>query len=231
MKDIVVLSGESWRWVLMFVLFMVIGAIMWDFFKIILREIIVQQERRKKTPMSNICFTNVRIRFQSEAEARKMEGLIKSSLNEEKLLSSLVENLNLGEIKARGMVDEIVQEGSELIIHTSCAWRPFVLLWDKMVSMYSPGAEVIYLAEETQCDVYQTNDEFLKGKYIIDFADSEDYQSNREASEETVTTMLQWMLDTEETEIDKLLSQYNEMPISSQMHIRKWEFVPISECA
>lgn len=98
-------------------------------------------------------------------------------------------------------------------------------MWLKLIDKYLPGAKLFYKAEECGCKIQNTNDPELIEKYAIDSWDIDSIEPNSEASEEMVKELLQPLLNTEESDIQKLIQMLEESEYSDGMAIRKWEYL------
>lgn len=193
--------------------------------------------------MPNWCYTNITINHENETEVEKLEKLIDewTSKNympngfDNKWLGNVVLGSGVGtvdtdnatDLRCRGSIVDYYRSGNELIISTETAWVPMLKMWVKVLEKYLPDAELIYNAEECGCDISHTNDQTLVGKYILDYYGDGDFESDWEADEDTVIKTLQKMLDTTETDVNKLIEMaYNE---DLDISIHEWEYADVSD--
>ena len=190
--------------------------------------------------MPNWCYTNITIAHENETKVGELERLIEEWTSKNymengfghKWLGNIVLGSGIGtvdkdkatDVRCRGTICDYYRNGSELTINTETAWSPMLGMWVKLVEKYLPGAELIYNAEETGNGVQCTNDPALKDRYVIDCYGDENIESDWEASEKTVIEILQELLCTTETDMEKLLQMFDESEYSENMSIKKWDF-------
>lgn len=192
--------------------------------------------------MPNWCYTNITINHENETEVEKLEKLIDEWTSKDympngfnnKWLGNVVLGSGVGtvdinketDLRCRGTIIDYYRIGNELVINTETAWSPMLQMWVKVIEKYLPGAELIYNADECGFDINDTNDPALVGKYILDYYGDEDIESDFEASEDTVRETLQKMLDTTETDVEKLINMVFEDDLD--ISVRKWEYSDVS---
>ena len=193
--------------------------------------------------MPNWCYTNITINHESETEVEKLEKLLDEWTSKDympngfghKWLGNVVLGSGVGSVdtndithlRCRGTLLDYYRHGNELTINTETAWSPMLKMWVKVLEKYLPGAELVYNAEECGNGVQCTNDPALLGRYVIDYYGDEDIESDWEASEDTVRETLQKILDTTETDIDKLIKMaWDE---DAEISIRQWEWTDVDE--
>ena len=103
--------------------------------------------------------------------------------------------------------------------------RSFLIVF-KLVEKFIPEAEITYTAEEHGCEIFYTNDPDLVGKYVVD-SWTEDIESDWEMEEKTLIEILQKLMNTNETDIDKLSSLLYEGEYD--ISINKWEYKEVTE--
>lgn len=193
--------------------------------------------------MPNWCYTNITINHESETEVEKLEKLIDewTSKNymdngfDKKWLGNVVLGSGVGtvdtdnatDLRCRGTIIDYYRSGGELVINTETAWVPMLRMWVKVIDKYLPGAEIIYNADECGCDINHTNDPCLVGKYILDYYGDGDIESDFEASERIVIRTLQELLNTTETDVDRLIQMVYEDDYD--ISVRKWEWTDIND--
>lgn len=134
------------------------------------------------------------------------------------------------DVRCRGSMTykDLNLDGNELIIDTETAWAPMLQMWIRILNKYLPDAELTYRTEEPGCEIYCTNDPYLINKYVIDSWD-DNIESDWEASEESVTKLLQKLLLTEETNIKSLIREFEESEYTENISIHQWEYVNENE--
>ena len=192
--------------------------------------------------MPNWCYTNITINHENETEVKKLEKLMDEWTSKDymtngfgnKWLGNVVLGSGVGtvdtnketDLRCRGTIIDYYRTGNELVINTETAWSPMLQMWVKVIEKYLPGAELIYNADECGFYINDTNDPALVGKYILDYYGDENIESDFEASEDTVRETLQKMLDTTETDVEKLINMAFEDDLD--ISVRKWEYSDVS---
>ena len=193
--------------------------------------------------MPNWCYTNITINHESEAEVEKLEKLIEEWTSKDympngfghKWLGNVVLGSGVGtvdtdkatDLRCRGTICDYYRNGSELTINTETAWSPMMQMWVKILEKYLPGAELVYTAEEPGNGVWCTNDPALVNKWVIDYYGDGDIESDWEASEDTVREVLQELLNTTETDVDKLVRMAWDEDVD--ISVNKWDWTDLDE--
>ena len=176
--------------------------------------------------MPNWCYTNITIRHESEKEIQNLEELINRWTNKNYMengfghnwLGNIVLGSGVGtvdtcketDLSCRGSITDYHRTGNELVINTETAWSPMMKMWVKILEKYLPDAELLYNADECGMGINDTNDPDLVDKYILDYYGDENIESDWEADEDTVRKTLQKLLDTTETDVEKLIQMAYE---------------------
>lgn len=197
--------------------------------------------------MSNWCFTRINIiNHNNDNKIENLYNLIKewTSNNYEEndfglqWLGNIVGNSGIGtidegketDLMCRGSLNYIeLVEKNQLLIETETAWVPMLRMWVKILDKYLPDAELIYEAEECSNELYSTNDESLRDKYIIDCWGIDEIESNWESSKENVINILQELLNTTEKNTSILINLLEDSKYSDMISVHKWTFDDISE--
>lgn len=193
--------------------------------------------------MPNWCYTNITIRHENETEVEVLEKFVDKWTSKDhmdngfghKWLGNIVLGSGVGtidtgketDLRCRGTIIDYYRSGNELVISTETAWTPMLQIWVKVIDKYLPGGELIYNTDEGGFGINDTNDPELVGKYILDYyGEDESIESDWEVDEDTVRVVLQKLLDTTETDVEKLINIAfeNDYDIS----IRKWEYTDVS---
>lgn len=195
--------------------------------------------------MANWCNTNITINNENEDELRAFEKKLqewtsKNYVNTDFGLNWLgnivgnsgidtIENGDFQNVRCRGLVSYIgeVIDG-QLDIQTETAWVPMMKMWVELCEKYLPDAEIIYTAEECGNCLYETNDPYMKDHYIVDAYDIDDIESDWEASEDYVREVIQKLLHTEETDINKLMEMFYDSDVEG-ISIHKYNYTDINE--
>lgn len=193
--------------------------------------------------MPNWCYTNITISHGNETEIEKLEKLIDEWTSKDymkngfghKWLGNIVLGSGVGtvdsdkatDLRCRGTIIDYYKSANELVINTETAWTAMLQMWIKVIEKYLPDAELIYNAEELGCDISYTNDPDLVGKYILDYYGDDDFESDWEASEDTARKMLQELLVTTETDMEKLIQMIYEDDYDISIH--QWKYADVNE--
>ena len=194
--------------------------------------------------MPNWCCTNIKISCNEEKEARKLfESLEKwtsKNYKENGFGKSWLGNVVLGsgigtvdtdektDIHCRGSITYMDIEDKDVLLTTETAWVPMLSIFYGILSKYDIDADIIYTAEEPGCLIYATNDPDLIGKFHVYVYEEEDEALKKyidahdgnsfDADKEEITEMLQYLLKTNETNLDKLL----EKRYGNYVSINEW---------
>lgn len=195
--------------------------------------------------MPNWCTTQITINHEDEKELEKLSKLIDEWTSKDykengfgcNWLGNIVLGSGIGTVDTNGETDlccrgtieysELLK--NQLVVTTFTAWSPMLQMWQKLLDKYLPGAELIYEAEESGCGLYCTNDPCMKGCYIIDAWDMENIETNYEATEEAVREILQKLLNTTESNVEKLIDMFEDSDYSENMSIHKWRWAEVAE--
>ena len=194
--------------------------------------------------MPNWCMNRITINHENVNELEKLNNLINEWTSKNYLksdfglnwLGNIVGNSGIDtydgdfKVRCRGTIDYNEVIGNQLIIDTSTAWAPMIQMWKLILEKYLPDAELIYEAEECGCGLYCTNDPAMKSTYVFDACDCEDIESDWEMKEEYLIEELQKLLNTSETNVNKLLDMFDNSEWSEKISIHKYEFVEIEDC-
>ena len=137
-------------------------------------------------------------------------------------------------IRCRGSLQNFEYHKENIYITTETAWGPMLEMWKLLCDKYLPDADIYYTAEESGNGLYKTNNPDVIGKYYIDTWDTppeefKDVTSEYEASLEYTTHLLQRILDTKESDIDKLIDMLNRSDNQEWISIHAWETVELDE--
>lgn len=191
--------------------------------------------------MANSCTTKICISHENEDALKELCNLIdywtSDKFEERRNVNSWLGNIVIGsqigtidtgeatDVCCRGDLLEATVSENTLIIETVTTGSPKLQMWKKVLDKYLPSAELIYCAEDKEDGILSTNDPDREECYYIDpweEIDGVDFEA--EASENTVRTILQGLLHTEESNINTLLDLFEDSEYSDQMSIDKWEF-------
>lgn len=112
------------------------------------------------------------------------------------------------------------------------AWRPAIEMWLMLCEKYLPDFQLFYDAMECGCGVYITNIPTMTDRYILDiFGDAPEgcnFETDWEATEDSVRKFCQETLGTDETDIEKLIDMTEDE--CDWVSINKWEYKNEYEC-
>lgn len=190
--------------------------------------------------MPNWCLTRITINHESEEKLKELEKLINEWTSKDYMkngfglewLGNIVGNSGVGtvdenqetDLRCRGRLTYMEYIDGQLLIDTETAWSPMLKMWKKVLDKYLSDAELIYSAEECGNGLYSTNDPCMKDCYIIDSWEIEEIDSDWEATEDQVKKVLQKLLETDETDVEKLIDIFEDSEHSDNMSIHKWDF-------
>ena len=143
------------------------------------------------------------------------------------------------EVYCRGQITDISLENDYLYIEIWEAWSPHLRIWDLLRKKYLPNAELLFTADEEGEDILFTNDSSYEGIYCIDIL--EDWFSEEDflkvfnldvhgTDEKTLADMLRRILHSDKTDIDELISNYENSEYYEYFIIRKWDYDTDIEC-
>ena len=116
------------------------------------------------------------------------------------------------------------EEGSEICLETDTAWEPMLKMWIDIVDKYSPGAEILYTAEEPGNGIYYTNDPEYENKFCIN-SWVDDIESDFCASEDTIRKLARKLTGKKcdrRTGIEKVVDMIHNA--SDDVYINPWDF-------
>lgn len=193
--------------------------------------------------MPNWCCTNITITHNDEMKIKEFSRLLREWTSFDrrengfghKWLGNVVLGSGVGtvdaergtDLRCRGRIVDYYLSDNELVINTETAWVPMLKMWLKVLEKYLPNAELIYNAEECGCGLSYTNDPTLVGKYILDYYGDGGFESIWEADKDTVIEVLQEMLDTMETSVERLIEMAYDNDL--EMSIHEWKYADASE--
>ncbi len=130
-----------------------------------------------------------------------------------------------GEIIEPFYLKELDNTDGVIFFQSLTAWIPLPAMWYAIVDKYAPHCRYYYYSEEPGCNIYESNDvyhKFFADEYTLDFCayDEEkipekykeyffDTETPYPLTEDCVINMLQRFLETDETDIDKLILRFN----------------------
>ena len=190
--------------------------------------------------MPNWCDTVITINSGDEDRLKEFDKLLDKWTSKNYMengfglnwLGNVVGNSGIGtvdensdsDLRCRGSILSKELYGDRLTVITETAWNPMLKMWTKLLEKYLPDAELTYTAEECGNGFYSTNDTHLDGLYVIDCWDIDDIESDYKASEGVVKELLQKLLNTTETDINKLLVLLSKSEYRDKISINKWKY-------
>jgi hypothetical protein len=194
--------------------------------------------------MPNWCLTRITINNENEKELEKFSNLLDEWVSKNYMkngfglnwLGNIVGNSGIGTIdedgkatyRCRGTMTYSELFDNQLLIDTETAWCPMLKMWVALLEKYLPDAELIYEAEECGMGIYSTNDPLYKDKYYIDCWDIDNIETDREATVQDVRETIQELLDTTETDVDKLIDMLEDSEYADKISVHKWDFDDVS---
>ena len=188
--------------------------------------------------MPNWCQTRMQIACQNTVIAEDLLAKIKDWVSSEKMetdfgrnwLGNIVLGAKIGtidegkdtDIECRGWLDDVYTDGSTVEVWTLTAWTPKMRMWKLIVDKYAPGAKITYEAVEDGCVVHWTNNPQLVGCYYF----VNEFECESDVTEEALREYLQTSLNTDESDLGKLISDFEEIGIG---FVCKWNMIPLDE--
>ena len=189
--------------------------------------------------MPNWCLTTITIENANVDELIKFNSLLDKWTSKNYMendfglnwLGNVVGNSGIGtvdegkesDMECRGHIIYRELVNNLLFVETETAWVPMLELWMKLLDKYLPNAELTYTAAEGGCGIYSTNDPTLIGMYYID-SFSDEIETETIATENAVRQLLQYLLNTSEPDIDKLIVLLEGSEYQDELQIHKWEY-------
>lgn len=198
--------------------------------------------------MSNWCITRINITNNDVNELIKFNDLISLWTSKNYMENSFgtdwLGNIVLGagigtvdsnlcsDVECRGMITYCELIDNELLIDIESAWRPPLQMLKLLLSKYLPNATLVYDAEESSQNLYETNNPNLKDLYVIEKWSSNQkldwIEYDREASMSEVISILQRLLNCPNSEsLDKMLSLLSQSEYSESISVNKWLWKPL----
>jgi hypothetical protein len=114
------------------------------------------------------------------------------------------------------------------------AWGPMVRVWQLIFDELLPDSQIFYTAEESGNLIFVTNDPDYEDKYYIDICDApkefQDIEPLYDADADYVIEILKRIFETDESDIDKLLSMLTDDGDIDWLWIHEWEYCDIENC-
>lgn len=146
-------------------------------------------------------------------------------------------------VACRGSLDGISLHDNLILLSTSTAWEQMMRMWKLICEKYlSQDYQIWYHASEPGCELYDTNDPDFLGRFVIDTNpvgdegfSKEEYDKlydsyTEDADEQTVVSYLQYLLQTDEKDLQKLLCLLSKSKFADCVSVSKWDYCDVSEC-
>ena len=197
--------------------------------------------------MPNWCYTNIVINHHNKT---KLEELSKKIIEwshkdfcdngfHDGWLGNIVGNsgianpLDKDSPRCRGTLTSIYYEHEQINISTETAWAPMMQMWVMLCNKYLPDADIWFSAEEPGCELFESNDPDVIGKYYIDIweppEEFENEESMWDAGEDVAIDFLQRVLKTDEKDINKLLEMQDELD-DRWFGVHVWSECDVNDC-
>ena len=144
-------------------------------------------------------------------------------------------------VSCRGTLDYIDFYTQNIMISTDTAWAPATKMWQLICDKYLPSDyEIFYDASEPGYGIFSTNRPDYLNHYILDASVSgnegfskEEYQKlydayTKKADDNTIIQFLQDLLQTNETNLQKLFNLFHKSKFDDYVNIHPWEYADIS---
>ena len=132
---------------------------------------------------------------------------------------------------------EIEEDDDEATIYFSSqtAWCPMPAMWYAVVKKFAPHCEYFYTSEEPGMQIYESNDvdhRFFDEEYVVEaFYNDEKAvpekikkyfpESSYDYRNKEIVTALQDILESKETDSDKLIAKFNDKFADAGLYINK----------
>lgn len=194
--------------------------------------------------MANICTTEITIYHDDKSKLEDFFNKLKSwnisfdNDASDNWLGNFIENSKIGHYKdyyCRGSVCDISLNGNEIHLLEETAWSPAIRMWTDICDKFLPDYELTFSAEELGCGILESNDSNYIGNYYVDVYDEPEDESLKDiesmylAEEDGVVDILQRILKTQESDIDKLLKQLEESDVD-WIAIHQWKESSVDDC-
>lgn len=139
------------------------------------------------------------------------------------------DEVDYGDVRCRGWIDYSNVSGSSVRIQTHSAWGPHVLCIEKFAKHYDENAEVIYVAEESGCELYWTNDSFYSDTKCYVETDARNFEAGiYELS--YIDKALKEMFPNSNS-LQDAIDEYNDILSTKDcfFSVNKYEFVEIGD--
>lgn len=128
------------------------------------------------------------------------------------------------DIYCRGHVCEITFEDDEIYIQTESLNRPAIQMWNELCKKYLSEYNLIYSAEDYGNDIFLTNDDAYKDKYILRTASGEwIMDAEIDYVYDTIKTIYNVHIPN-----DELIKFYEDNKSKADIFVSKWNFCNLS---
>lgn len=87
-------------------------------------------------------------------------------------------DINTNDCRCRGSLEQFdlftsKDNEKHIELDTETAWVPMIKMWRKIIEKYAPSAKIYWIAEESGCDLFQTNDieyERFDWDYVLNYS-------------------------------------------------------------
>ena len=154
-------------------------------------------------------------------------------------LGNIVLGANIGtvdtdpktDLRCRGSLSEWEYDDryGEFTFWTETAWSPMLQMWVKLIEKYMPHANMLFVAEECGCGIWDTNDPTLAGMYIVEVWDEIPIETDDrfEVTKPELKEFLMELFDDKESSFKELMKKFDDSDFRDAMSINKWEYVDI----
>lgn len=192
--------------------------------------------------MANICTNQYKFIFGDEEKAKKFFDFIgdgSSDCSDNSVynlgIAAKIENAEHRDI--REWIDDKDISGSSVRVNTQSKWTPCPNAWRDIARTFDEDVEVFYEAEEPGCEIFDSNDPGLVGKYVYDFWDMPEGSiasyccDAGVADEQQMMEILQDALSTKIQDLETLLSLIDSKGLSDNISVHRIEYLSIDDWA
>jgi hypothetical protein len=188
--------------------------------------------------MANLCSTDITLLSSDQAALKKIYDAIEQACSESSYghawIGRIGEILGVNRVVnggsyeldsdkaicSRSKVYQADLEDGQLRIYCEDDWSPYLTIYLRILQKFLKDGKLLYTAIEEGCEVYCSNDPDVIGTYVINVYDDEleEMEDCWCISEEKVGKLIRKVMDTDETDIKKLVTMFEESDFESTIH-------------
>lgn len=187
--------------------------------------------------MANICTNQYKLVFENKEKAERFFAFINGETTSVYDLGIAAKIENAEKRNIREWITGTVSSKNSVSVTTESKWTPCPKAWRNIAQAFDKNVDVFYEAEEPGCEIYDSNDPELIGKYVYDFWDMPEGSICSHccdagvADERQMTEILQNALDTKVQDLETLLNLIDAKGLSDNISIHRIEYLSIDDWA